>query len=260
MKKPSESSVKKLFALSGNRCAFPNCSDSIIENSGTICGEIGHIEAASPGGPRYNSMQSDTERNAYENLILLCRRHHKIIDDLPESYTVDALCEMKNIHENKFRREERIEDSFFAKILLGGFIKNESVYAGVNLINNSPGSTQSNVVNITTQSRNVKIFPPRGIIGEDQIQVRYLTYLIKRYNEFASKNTSRGNKFSFGAISKNIEHNFGAPWKLISSDHFNKVCEYVQGRITKTIIAKNNQSKGWDSFKSFKEFQQKPYE
>jgi len=31
----------------------------------------------------------------YENLILLCRNHHKIIDDNPENYSVENLIELK---------------------------------------------------------------------------------------------------------------------------------------------------------------------
>ncbi|WP_415282467.1 HNH endonuclease [Candidatus Nitrososphaera sp. FF02] len=44
-------------------------------------GEICHIEAAESGGPRYNSKQTDEDRRHYDNLILLCRNHHKATDD-----------------------------------------------------------------------------------------------------------------------------------------------------------------------------------
>jgi hypothetical protein len=45
----------------------------------------------------------------YENLILLCKVHHKLVDDQPDKFTVQILREMKRSHEDwaetKFRAE-----------------------------------------------------------------------------------------------------------------------------------------------------------
>lgn len=91
-----------LYAHSGNRCAFPDCSAPIFEDSGQLTGECCHIEAYSPKGARYNASQTDEERNQADNLILLCSRHHKIIDGNPTEYTVAALQDMKAQHERQF--------------------------------------------------------------------------------------------------------------------------------------------------------------
>ena len=91
-----------LYAHSGNRCAFPDCSAPIFEDSGLLTGECCHIEAYSPKGARYNASQTDEERNLAENLILLCSRHHKIIDGNPTEYTVAALLDMKAQHERQY--------------------------------------------------------------------------------------------------------------------------------------------------------------
>ena len=85
--------VKILFALSNNICAFPGCNSPISENSEIITGDICHIKAKSPGGPRFDSEQSDNERNSFENLILLCKRHHKIIDSDTVKYSVKSIIE-----------------------------------------------------------------------------------------------------------------------------------------------------------------------
>ncbi|MGH7794506.1 MAG: hypothetical protein ACREQ2_06375 [Candidatus Binatia bacterium] len=45
MPEPTEKTIKQLFALSGNVCAFPDCKVPIIEPTGTITGEICHIKA-----------------------------------------------------------------------------------------------------------------------------------------------------------------------------------------------------------------------
>lgn len=95
---PSLKTIKRLFAVSGNRCAFPKCPAELV-SEGTIVGEICHIKAASTGGPRYDPKQSDEERHSFENLILLCGKHHTVVDDDVEAYTVSRLTEMKAVHE-----------------------------------------------------------------------------------------------------------------------------------------------------------------
>lgn len=97
--KPSEKTIKRLFASSGNRCAFPKCTFKVVHHK-SILGKICHIKAASPNGPRYDPTQTQAERHAYENLILLCGGHHTLVDDDPETYTVEALVKMKADHEN----------------------------------------------------------------------------------------------------------------------------------------------------------------
>ncbi len=40
MAEPTEKTIKRLFALSGNICAYPGCSLAIVESVGTVTGEI----------------------------------------------------------------------------------------------------------------------------------------------------------------------------------------------------------------------------
>lgn len=61
-KYPTQSTVKKLFALSGNQCAFPECKDRFVDKSRTLTREICHIEAASDNGPRFNDKSGDEKR------------------------------------------------------------------------------------------------------------------------------------------------------------------------------------------------------
>ena len=93
--------MKKLFALSGNICAFPGCNEKIVYDNDKLMGEICHIEAAEKGGPRYNEKSNNEKRRNLDNLILLCPNHHRKIDSDP-SYTVDSLKKMKLAHQNRF--------------------------------------------------------------------------------------------------------------------------------------------------------------
>src|SRR5262245_30551379 len=121
-KGPSESSIKRLFALSRNRCSFPDCTTAIVQTSGTVTGKICHIKARSPGGPRYDPAQTNEERHAFQNLILLCSVHHDIVDAEPEKFTVELLGEIKEMHERDgdielsmdgARQVRRLMDSYF---------------------------------------------------------------------------------------------------------------------------------------------------
>jgi hypothetical protein len=70
---PSKATLKRLFALSGNRCAFPGCGLPVVDpGTGNLCGAPVHINAVSPGGPRYDPRQTDEQRESVENLLLLC--------------------------------------------------------------------------------------------------------------------------------------------------------------------------------------------
>jgi hypothetical protein len=136
---PSEKTIKRLFARSGNLCAFPGCSLPIVENVGTITGEICHIRAQSEGGPRFDRAQTDDERQGFDNLILLCRRHHKIVDAEPEVYSAEVLEEVKRIREREAGRPEQATDSFYAKILLGDLRRIEVSNNSGNVVIDSPG-------------------------------------------------------------------------------------------------------------------------
>ncbi len=97
------STLKRLFQLSGNECAAPNCNSRLTARDGvTNIGKISHIEAASENGPRFNPDMSDDERRHFENLILLCDECHTIIDnkDNEEEYPVDLLHSWKKDHES----------------------------------------------------------------------------------------------------------------------------------------------------------------
>lgn len=93
--------IKRLFALSGNQCAFPGCKVKIVqETSDYLITQICHIEAAEPEGQRYNPNQSDDDRRSFENLVLLCPNHHVVTNE-EGIYSVEDLKKIKKDHEAK---------------------------------------------------------------------------------------------------------------------------------------------------------------
>jgi len=95
-----EYSMKTIKILFGRavRCAYPECSESLIfEDRGqlTIIAEIAHIRSEAPGGPRYDPDYPLDLIDTEQNLILLCRKHHKPVDDHESTYTVEELLAWK---------------------------------------------------------------------------------------------------------------------------------------------------------------------
>lgn len=242
--------------MSGNLCAFPRCASPIVEAVGTITGEICHIRARSERGPRFDVTQSEDERQGFDNLVLLCRRHHKMVDAEPDMYSVEALEEIKRIREAEMGRPEQATDAFYAKILLGDLRRIEVTNNSGTVVIGSPGAIIAATVNVKSTRKTVKIQSAAGTIGADLKASRYIQHLISRYNEFASADKSRDRKFSYGAISKNIESNFRGPWRMLAIDDFDALCAYLQQRISRTRIAKANAAKGMKAFSSFEDYLQ----
>lgn len=99
---------KMLWGRAANRCAFPDCHRELVmdvseTDEESLIGEACHMVAREPSGPRGNSSLPIEQRDKYDNLILLCRVHHKLVDDQPNTYTVQRLVEMKATHEKWVR-------------------------------------------------------------------------------------------------------------------------------------------------------------
>lgn len=100
----SDKTRKSLWAKSGNRCSicktelFAKRKDEDEFNIGEEC----HIISSKINGPRHKP-NLDDYYDSYDNLILLCRNHHKEIDELTYTYTEELLIYMKADHENWVR-------------------------------------------------------------------------------------------------------------------------------------------------------------
>lgn len=92
---------KTIWGRSGNRCAF--CKIELVsekdENSRALnIGEECHIISSKSTGPRHKVGYTG-DIDGYENLILLCRNHHKTVDEQVEKYSESRLKQLKVAHE-----------------------------------------------------------------------------------------------------------------------------------------------------------------
>ena len=102
----TEKSIKLLWSNAAGRCSFIGCTEKLTvehaaESAPYTLGEMAHIKGRRKDANRHDAVQTDVERDGYENLILLCPNHHTLIDkkENEEKFSVKALLEMKTCHE-----------------------------------------------------------------------------------------------------------------------------------------------------------------
>jgi len=107
---------KLLWGRSGNECAFPECGQALTmipaevgaESASpvpVVVGDEAHIVAEEDKGPRGDPSMPVSDRNAYLNRILLCPKHHRLIDkDRGIHFSVTQLQRMKADHEAQVER------------------------------------------------------------------------------------------------------------------------------------------------------------
>jgi len=88
----SQKTRQMLWGRAAGRCAFPDCRKLLFMNASetddeSLIGEECHIIARKSSGPRGKSLLTAKERDDYNNLILICRVHHKQVDDQRNTYT-----------------------------------------------------------------------------------------------------------------------------------------------------------------------------
>jgi hypothetical protein len=76
---------------------------STTEDDESVVGEECHIVARESGGPRNDLNFPKEKLDQYDNLILLCRVHHKMVDDQEDTYSVERLRRIKKEHEQLVR-------------------------------------------------------------------------------------------------------------------------------------------------------------
>lgn len=244
MKEPRLPTLKRLFAKSHNQCAFPQCDLPIVEDSGTVTGIVCHIKARSKGGPRYDLKQTDEQRHAFENLVLMCGRHSKIIDADPKKFGVDLLTEMKDIHEREGWLELTKEQKPIPDLLLENY---RLVY-----IEAHRDVTVNRPQKVVIHAKGKPKIVPEGVIGGDGDKRGYIMYLVKRYHEFARHDRL---DYKFTVLHGLILRDFGKKIDHISIDLFERLGDYLKDLIdTSTRAGNRNRREGIHSYRSFEQY------
>ena len=82
---------KILWAKAGNKCSYnhagENCDELLAVQNGediSLIGDEAHIVGGKDGSARYE--KNFAEVDTYGNRILLCKKHHKLVDDNETTY------------------------------------------------------------------------------------------------------------------------------------------------------------------------------
>ncbi len=245
------STIKRLFAVSGNECAYTGCLLPLVESSGTVTGEIAHIKAASKQGPRFDGNQTEEERHSFSNLILLCSRHHIIIDSEIDEHTVEVLQRLKDNHEQQGTVEITPNTAAISKTLLENHqniaVTNNSGQVAIN----SPGTVQANTVNIKNSKQKVIVAPPQGAISSNLEMSSYIEYLIGKYKDFQNLDTSKEGRYKYIALYNAIKRGYGSKWQLVPALKFDSLVGFIHKKIDNTKIGRIRKKREEKSYHSF---------
>ncbi len=104
----SNKTRKILWGRSGNQCAICKHElviDATVQDDDSVVAEECHIISERERGPRHDPSYPKEKLDSYENVILLCRIHHKMVDDQEDTYKTDILRQMKSNHEVSVARK-----------------------------------------------------------------------------------------------------------------------------------------------------------
>ena len=150
---------KILWGRSGNRCAICRQRLVVDETSAdaeSVVGDECHINSGALAGPRHDATADPQATDDLKNLLLLCRVHHKMVDDQFETYTTELLQSIKANHETWVDSRFKEKDALSAVKIRR--LKNEipallkSVESGqelFNLASGCHGSYQNHSDNLT---------------------------------------------------------------------------------------------------------------
>jgi len=216
----------------------------LVEDNDVITGELCHIKAKRPNGPRYDAGQSEEERHGPGNLILLCSRHHKVVDSDPRTYTAVQLSALKR--EREANGPVSVTPAIARKADLFSQHYTFQVQGEVHV---SEIHAETVTFRISSKSKKPITQLPADVVGGSSAHRSYLKYLIDRYNEFAKE--QEGREFHYGVVYTSIKRKFKTDWEWIPISRFEEAVDHIQAKIHTTIIGRQRKAKKQSSYEDF---------
>ena len=141
MSKITTKTRKIIWSKSGGSCAI--CKQELtkkVDEKHLVLGQECHIRSSKTNGPRYDSNFPKDKFDAPENLILLCRNHHKEIDDFPLKYSIESLIKIKNDHEVTIHNRSSQEIPQIKVIQSSKYLPAVQITSGMQLIDMASGA------------------------------------------------------------------------------------------------------------------------
>ncbi len=116
----------RLWGKAAGHCQYEGCNECLWLDSLTKAefnvAYIAHIIADSPDGPRGDPERSKKLKSDISNLMLLCDKHHRLIDNIEDvqGHPVKRLEDMKRKHEERIELLTTIKEDTQSHVLLYG--------------------------------------------------------------------------------------------------------------------------------------------
>lgn len=121
-----QKTASALWARAGGRCQYRGCNDDLVGDliSGredATFGFIAHIVGDSIDGPRGDAVRSPQLARSLENLMLMCAKHHKLIDVVDvDGHPESVLLAMKAEHESRIQVLTAIDEDRASHVIRFG--------------------------------------------------------------------------------------------------------------------------------------------
>lgn len=263
--------IKRLFAKSGNKCAFHWCKSPLIVGD-LVLAEICHIRARRKGGPRYDPTLTAEARDEFKNLLLLCPTHHTEADKNPSKFTAELLTEIKDMHERGGGSEITSEIAEQAALI---HAKNSA--KSKRIVTNSPvkgnasaaashGSVAVSVAGHNQGNINIRVDGKGGkskkghaanSIGADANLSGYIEYLCDLYVKFMSPIEKDENAL-WARLGKHIKDRFRLRKRSrndLPAEKFEALTDYlIHEKLAKTPVGQKHLRNGQRLCSSFDEW------
>jgi len=270
-----ESTMKRLFGMSRNQCAMPDCKGQIIIGD-VVVGEICHIRARRKGGPRFDACLTTKQKNEFQNLVLLCGTCHKLVDSSPDEYTAEWLQAVKKAHEHQTPEPVELSqaDAQRAMLILAkhiaqtakpksslgdtfvqGTTQASALHGGVAV--SIAGSNQGNISIRMPAPKPAGPNYPANSIGADANMTNYIEYLCDLYVKFMRPIEPDENS-SWAKLGKHIKTKFHLKKRTrnhLSAERFwDLVIFLVEEKLPLTPVGRKHLREGKKLCRTFEEF------
>lgn len=167
-----------------------------------------------------------------------------LLQNEPDMTKIQAIIESKGLSG---------EVAAFAEQARHHQVNNENVGNVVNFSGGSNYGYIANKIEVKNQKKQIRIEAPSGTIASSAIHRNYTKYLIDRYHEFKKADVGKAN-MNFTIFYDAIKREFGAKWDHIQLSRFELVVTYIQQRIERTVLGKNNKANGKKLYSTFTEY------
>ncbi len=270
-----DTTMKRLFGMSRNQCAMPDCKSPIIIGD-TVVGEICHIRARRKAGPRFDASLAAEQRDEFPNLILLCGTCHTLVDASPDKCTAEWLQAVKQSHERQTQGPLELSQADVRQAMLilakhDAKTPKRKQATGDNTVRGNTQASASHggvaVAIAGPNQGNISIrMPapkpsgpnyPANSIGADANMTNYIEYLCDRYVKFM-RPIEPDEKCSWAKLGKHIKTKFRLKKRTrnhLSAERFSDLVDFlVNEKLALTPVGRKHLREGTKLCRTFQEF------